>query len=418
MYGYENMNGTNPLTHDQILELRDAAISAGFAQSRRVLLAGIDRAFIVGLREVDAPGEQILIDLVALRDAGALTDGSVPLALWLQNAAVLARSRKEAIIFQRALDLIITKSAYPSVAGLNPWWPLSFLVPKTSFDVRRDNQKSEPGRARRIPLGGWIAGATLLAFVVISARPVLDPTCSLLLRTAVCIGGAAFGATLPRLLSTSWTKTRLLTARAMSALAVFTLILFAISKASSDADEKRWRSVNQSARNHNRIVVADQSEMAAIIASSDIEELVDTYEYRAEVVRSKLSQFVTYEPVADYLKSFETLHAQHVSAIRKGHLVHAAQILREMHSLSRDLDKSNFWARSELENPGMMYSLCEDAFSRGDLIVLYSGTRLSDVLALERGTVPTCGKFSITRKDVDWARVPGLFYAEFKPPKQ
>jgi hypothetical protein len=61
------------------------------------------RSFVTSLPLAKDPAAQILRDLDALNKAGALTDGSVPLAVWLENAALLARPRREAVDFKEAL---------------------------------------------------------------------------------------------------------------------------------------------------------------------------------------------------------------------------------------------------------------------------------------------------------------------------
>ncbi|WP_437815467.1 hypothetical protein [Sorangium sp. So ce1078] len=86
------------MSHDAILELRSAVISAGLTESRRALLAGISAELVASLPDAAAPGAQVLTDLSALRTTGALADGSVPLATWLQNAVALSGPREEAAV--------------------------------------------------------------------------------------------------------------------------------------------------------------------------------------------------------------------------------------------------------------------------------------------------------------------------------
>lgn len=84
-----------------IRELHAAALSADLVESRVALLAGIDGGFVAGLPLAPNPGAQLLVDLDALNKAGALADGTVPLQIWLDNAAHLAAARGEAAIFAR-----------------------------------------------------------------------------------------------------------------------------------------------------------------------------------------------------------------------------------------------------------------------------------------------------------------------------
>src|SRR5688572_21978421 len=91
------------LSHARILELHAAAVSAHLMGSRDALLAGLGPAFVAGLPHARSPAEQILQDLDALNSVGALTDGTVPLAVWLGNAVALAGAREESAVFRRAL---------------------------------------------------------------------------------------------------------------------------------------------------------------------------------------------------------------------------------------------------------------------------------------------------------------------------
>lgn len=95
------------LTHEQILELHAAAIAARLGNSRSALLANIHPGFVAGLQVLAAPSEQLLCDLSALNEAGALVDGSVPLVAWLKSAIALAGPRTEAATFQRALEQFV-----------------------------------------------------------------------------------------------------------------------------------------------------------------------------------------------------------------------------------------------------------------------------------------------------------------------
>jgi len=92
------------LDHDEILKLHRAVISAQIVASRSTLLVGIDDHVVAGLPYAANPSDQILEDLHAMNETGALADGSVPLATWLQNAVARAGAKKEGAVFQNALD--------------------------------------------------------------------------------------------------------------------------------------------------------------------------------------------------------------------------------------------------------------------------------------------------------------------------
>src|SRR5437762_2060460 len=91
------------LTHDEILKLHAAIVSAQLVPSRSALLGGIEAPFIVGLPHAPTPSDQILEDLNAMNGTGALADDSVPLAIWLKNAVARAGGKKEAVVFRDAL---------------------------------------------------------------------------------------------------------------------------------------------------------------------------------------------------------------------------------------------------------------------------------------------------------------------------
>lgn len=91
------------LSHDEISKLHAAIVSARLADSRDALLAGVERSFVAGLPHASTPSAQILGDLGALNDTEKLTDGSVPLAVWLANAVALAGARTETSVFEIAL---------------------------------------------------------------------------------------------------------------------------------------------------------------------------------------------------------------------------------------------------------------------------------------------------------------------------
>jgi len=90
------------LSLEDLHALHAAAVGARLAESRATLLAGIDAVFIASLPVRSSPSEQVLSDLDALSQTGALADGSVPLLAWLQNAAHLAGAQVQATVFARA----------------------------------------------------------------------------------------------------------------------------------------------------------------------------------------------------------------------------------------------------------------------------------------------------------------------------
>lgn len=101
------------LDHATILALHKAAISSGLADSRATLLGGMPAAFAASLPRAPSPNAQILQDLNVMNAAGKLADGSIPLALWLSNAAGLVPLAPEASVFESALHRMAPQSDDP-----------------------------------------------------------------------------------------------------------------------------------------------------------------------------------------------------------------------------------------------------------------------------------------------------------------
>jgi hypothetical protein len=89
------------LPHATILAVQRAAVALG-PLPRPALLAGIDPTFIAGLLLAPTLDAQLLCDLDQMSSTGTLTDGSMPLARWLDNAVFLAGPRREGQVFVEA----------------------------------------------------------------------------------------------------------------------------------------------------------------------------------------------------------------------------------------------------------------------------------------------------------------------------
>jgi hypothetical protein len=98
------------LTHQEVLDLHAAVVSAELAAKRAGLLAQIDSDFVASLTVAGAPSEQVLSDLSAMNTAGSLVNGTVPLEAWLCNVIALAGSRREVQLFTRTLELVRTRT--------------------------------------------------------------------------------------------------------------------------------------------------------------------------------------------------------------------------------------------------------------------------------------------------------------------
>jgi hypothetical protein len=98
------MNHGKVVSYERIKEVYAAAVSTRLVDRRSALLGGIDGGFVAGLPIERAPSDQILSDLNALNAAGKLRDGSLPLAVWLDNATVLAGMQMQAEVFARVRE--------------------------------------------------------------------------------------------------------------------------------------------------------------------------------------------------------------------------------------------------------------------------------------------------------------------------
>jgi hypothetical protein len=90
------------LNHDDILRIYRAAVATRLAGSRLALLTGLQPTLIAGLVSTPVATEQLLMDLDTLNGIERLDDGSMPLDIWLKNAALLSEGRREAAIFHDA----------------------------------------------------------------------------------------------------------------------------------------------------------------------------------------------------------------------------------------------------------------------------------------------------------------------------
>jgi hypothetical protein len=91
------------LLHDEILNLHAAVVSANLLESRASLFSGISGDFSKRITSGTNPGDQSLLDLDALNEAGTLENGQMPLAIWLSNARSQTTILKESAVFAAAL---------------------------------------------------------------------------------------------------------------------------------------------------------------------------------------------------------------------------------------------------------------------------------------------------------------------------
>lgn len=78
--------------------------------TRLALFTGIDRRLLLVIPTAAMPAIQLSIDLGQLDSVERLVDGTVPLAVWLQNALNLMQAFPEAAVLQQALNKVLARS--------------------------------------------------------------------------------------------------------------------------------------------------------------------------------------------------------------------------------------------------------------------------------------------------------------------
>lgn len=250
-----------------------------------------------------------------------------------------------------------------------------------------------------LPATAFFVGVVALAAVLILVF-TFDTTNSLqstTIRTVTALGGAAFAMALTGFLSLRLSLPGSGFIVAGGSLGVFIVIYFFTPQVPQieQSEIDRIRSMTK--------VDFVSVERDTSVSEQQLEELAATYTLRANLVRNELKDDIRYAKVAEYLEAFSDLHEQHVNAIKAGQLVLAAEILRRIHVLSRDLDRSEFWARHQAETPDVAYSLCADAFAIGDMLPLYTGELAAEAIAKQSGILPDCGRYELTLEQIAMA---------------
>ena len=81
-----------------------AAIATHLASQQDALLAGLPPSYTATLPTSGSSAARLLQTLHTLNAVAALTDGTVPLAIWLRNAATLTTAQTEQRVFVAALS--------------------------------------------------------------------------------------------------------------------------------------------------------------------------------------------------------------------------------------------------------------------------------------------------------------------------
>lgn len=241
------------------------------------------------------------------------------------------------------------------------------------------------------------------------------------IRTVTALGGAAFAMAFTGFLSLKLNFSRTGYIVAGGSLGVFVVLYFftpQILGGNNQLEVLQNRAIDE-IRTLNKVVttaIDDKSD----IDQEKISELVAYYKFRADEVSRKLTEDIKYAPVEEYLSIFNSLHDQHISALESSRLVLAAAVLRQIHELSRKLDGDEFWIKHKIEHPEVAYSMCPDAFSRGELSNIYAGSLTTEALAVQSGTTSGCLDYELTQDQIARSTDPNYLYGELvlkqKPP--
>ena len=120
-------------------------------------------------------------------------------------------------------------------------------------------------------------------------------------------------------------------------------------------------------------------------------ELAEVLEARAERIRRELAGHYAHTPVDVFLARFGELHARHVRELRAGRIAPAHRVLDEIHDVSFQLEWKEFWTDREVNHPGAVYELADDAFTRGPLICAYVVGDMRSYSPLYRPDPPCLG---------------------------
>lgn len=186
------------LSHDDILKLHAAVVTARLVGSRSVLLAGIDPHFVARLPQATSPSDQVLQDLHSMNATPTLPDGSVPLAIWLANAIALSGAQNEAEIFKTALE----RCMIPQAVHQGPAAPAGAAAPAPGPGGAQPERAPPASPPAWIVPAGFVMGVGGCVGLLFIATVIPEPTRFQydIFRTLLALAGAAFSMALTGLL--------------------------------------------------------------------------------------------------------------------------------------------------------------------------------------------------------------------------
>ena len=101
------------LTPDELVQVRDAVDEAelGDPEMRPMLFDGVLRRYVRALPLLPSPLNQLHSDLTRMDQVDRLVDGTVPLEVWLRNAARLAVVADAQGVLQAAHDKVASETS-------------------------------------------------------------------------------------------------------------------------------------------------------------------------------------------------------------------------------------------------------------------------------------------------------------------
>src|SRR5205823_3234039 len=98
-----DMTNHRHLPDAQIAEIYFAALDKGLVNQQEALLAGLPPAYVSGLAFQGPSNGRLLETLHALNGEVALSNGTIPIVVWLDNAVLLTAGRSGCDVFEEAL---------------------------------------------------------------------------------------------------------------------------------------------------------------------------------------------------------------------------------------------------------------------------------------------------------------------------
>ena len=111
------------LPFDTIISIHQRAVQAGLHNKRNQLLFGVNVEYVAGLDQAANASDQLMSDLNAMNNVGAIVGGVVPLERWLRNAAYAMSVQPDKQKFFRELADVVAATA---AAAASP--PLSQIT--------------------------------------------------------------------------------------------------------------------------------------------------------------------------------------------------------------------------------------------------------------------------------------------------